>query len=365
MKVSARIASVLVMAWISLFARAGYGGRDAWTTSWSIFPAVTALAASPSPPSLLYAGLNSSDGGGFPSDLYSSRDDGLSWVSLDHFNYKNDVRAIVVAPTDPVTIFVGESGDLVYGVPASLIRSADEGKTWSPVGPGMPWGAALAIDPTDPQRIWLGFGGGLFVSDDGGSTWEPRAAHLFTGGVLSLTIDPGRAHAVFVSGYIGGAYGSAKSDDGGSTWQVIEPFACGGIAKFGITAQTGTVYAAEMFDGPCQAFTASDDGGLTWRELTFPATARFDEAGFGINPTLPEELVWASSDGGSISKDGGSTWAPLGAIGSEWAGGVYEVVFNSGGSSVHVAAAGRVFDYSFTRIVGFPARPASVVRHRP
>jgi hypothetical protein len=82
----------------------------------------------------------------------------------------------------------GEPDRLFVGVdPASLYRSDDSGATWEPV-PGLNehetrprWnpGAGglclhtIAIDPTDPKRMYAGISAaGTFRSDDGGETWR-------------------------------------------------------------------------------------------------------------------------------------------------------------------------------------------------
>jgi hypothetical protein len=82
------------------------------------------------------------------------------------------------------------NGSLYAGVqPAGLFRSDDGGETWRhisglrdhPTRPEwQPGGAglilhALAIDPTDRDRIWVGISAaGVFHTADGGKTWEPR-----------------------------------------------------------------------------------------------------------------------------------------------------------------------------------------------
>jgi photosystem II stability/assembly factor-like uncharacterized protein len=81
-------------------------------------------------------------------------------------------------------------GQLYAGTkPASLLRSADGGRSWERVdgltehpsaGSWNPGAAGLVLhtilsDPSDPQKLWIGISAaGVFATEDGGATWERR-----------------------------------------------------------------------------------------------------------------------------------------------------------------------------------------------
>jgi photosystem II stability/assembly factor-like uncharacterized protein len=73
-----------------------------------------------------------------------------------------------------LTATVDDGKDALLGVDpfAGLVRSDDDGRTWSPLGgpPGTPV-ASLAATP-DATSIVLGTGQGLYRSDDGGASWR-------------------------------------------------------------------------------------------------------------------------------------------------------------------------------------------------
>jgi hypothetical protein len=88
---------------------------------------------------------------------------------------------LAFAPSDDANVYIA-----VY--PGDLYRSTDGGQTWELIAQGVTSGirlqdpdpdmprpalTALAVDPTDPNRLYAGFfRGGVMISHDGGVTWE-------------------------------------------------------------------------------------------------------------------------------------------------------------------------------------------------
>ena len=79
---------------------------------------------------------------------------------------ESNVRALALDPEDAQHVLASVDGDGIY-------RSRDGGSHWErtadlrerPI-----W--ALAFDPHDPQRIYAGTRPGIFVSDDGGTSFS-------------------------------------------------------------------------------------------------------------------------------------------------------------------------------------------------
>lgn len=156
------------------------------------------VVADPRRPSTVYAALND---GWWGPQLMRSRDSGKHWLEVSvpgtprmakrkppigapsaKFPIKN-LWHIEPGPADrPRTIYLGVD-------PASLWRSDDEGESWRPVkginehatrkswnpGAGGMCLHTVMLDPTDPDRMYVGISAaGLFRSDDGGRHWSPK-----------------------------------------------------------------------------------------------------------------------------------------------------------------------------------------------
>jgi photosystem II stability/assembly factor-like uncharacterized protein len=131
--------------------------------------------------------------------------------------YGADVRALIIDPANPDTVFVGTSGGEVY-------VSSDGAHTWRNPRGGVPFPGYvvdnLVIDRTG--RLWaacwgLWGGGALAVSPDGGATWERRDAGLEDESIRAIAIDPHDADFVVV----GALNGVWRSTNGGRAWQKI------------------------------------------------------------------------------------------------------------------------------------------------
>jgi hypothetical protein len=59
-----------------------------------------------------------------------------------------------------------------------LVVSHDAGHTWHESGGGLPKGTAVAIDPSNPDRMLYAARNRLFVSEDGGRFWRALVLEL-------------------------------------------------------------------------------------------------------------------------------------------------------------------------------------------
>jgi len=127
-------------------------------------------------------------------------------------------------------------GRRVYATvaPARVYRSDDGGETWEmvnddatqgmppPPDPDMPRTAplALAVDPTNRERLYIGFvRGGAAISDDGGRTWRPASSGMPPEvSVKAIVVDPTDPQVLYAGAAESGIY---FSTDGGATWQEL------------------------------------------------------------------------------------------------------------------------------------------------
>jgi len=107
---------------------------------------------------------------------------------------------------------VGIQGRDLPAMPANQVAGR-----WTALGTGDAIVRALAIDPSNPSRMYASAQTrGVLVSSDGGATW--RRSNTGLGGFASpwsVTIDPANSRRLYASTQHGGVF---RSDDAGRTW---------------------------------------------------------------------------------------------------------------------------------------------------
>ncbi len=144
-------------------------------------------------PKVVYFGTNA---GG----LFRSSDSGKSWSLLRWFS--GSVDNIVINPKDTRIIYVSSSTD-------GLFKSPDKGTNWQSLNDGLKSFeipsknkiSALAIDPVNPNIIYLGSTVGLLKSNNGAASW--RAMKIITPTKIlpinSITVNPSNPEKIYYS----------------------------------------------------------------------------------------------------------------------------------------------------------------------
>jgi photosystem II stability/assembly factor-like uncharacterized protein len=176
-------------------------GGETWTyTGLPNSERVAKIIVSPASSDTVYAAVPGALWGDSPDrGLYKTSDGGKNWdLILKGANLSTGASGIAMDPNDPNVIFAcmwdfrrkgwtfrsgGEGPDKPSG--SGLYRSADGGATWTEVTPEAnkgfpkkPYGRlAVAIAPSNSKRVYCfveSTDSALFVSDDGGATWDKR-----------------------------------------------------------------------------------------------------------------------------------------------------------------------------------------------
>ncbi len=294
---------------------------------------IGAVAVAPSNPDIIYVGsgeglqrpdLSTGDG------IYKSTDAGKTWQHLG-LPDGQQISSIVVDPHDPNRVFAAVLGH-PYGPneERGVFRSTDGGATWQKVlYKDADTGARqVAFDPSNPRKIYAamwaarqfpwessanGPGSGLFMSNDGGSTWRQLTLGLPNVaddglGPMSFGIapsNPRRMYARVEARRNGGFY---RSDDAGENWRRV-----GNEAR---VIGRGTDTSAVTVDprNPDVVYVAntstyrSTDAGATFIAIK-GAPGGDDYQSIWINPTNPEIIALGVDQGATISVNGGKTWS--------------------------------------------------------
>jgi len=98
--------------------------------------------------------------------LFTSKDEGKTWLALGQRLDKSYIRTLVVSPSQP---------NVLYGITIrqGIFRSNDGGETWKAIISDLEEVRGFAIDPARPDTLYAGtYKDGVFFSEDGGLTWK-------------------------------------------------------------------------------------------------------------------------------------------------------------------------------------------------
>jgi photosystem II stability/assembly factor-like uncharacterized protein len=322
---------------------------------------VGSLFMHPSNPDILIAGVGNvtyPDGSG----VYLSTDGGATWQrTLDAYV----INSVEISSSKPSIAYAGNFQE--------TYRSEDGGWTWNKVSPASGgWGPDgilggqpidYQVDPRNPDRLFANaYGGGNFLSEDGGSTWVD-ASQGYTGSMVrDLLVDPtSPAHifaaarsGIFVSRNGGKSWSGlanapfkindwhavaidprdpqkilseitcqrsiVRSTNGGNSWSTVNqaPERVGWrVIQFApsdpdiVYAGSAGFYSCGSFDNnqPAIGIQVSTDGGASWTEANDSSTQDASVAKLAIHPQDAKIVFAATSNRGLLeTSDGGKTW---------------------------------------------------------
>jgi len=203
---------------------------------------------------------------------------------------------------------------LVLGL-ALLFPICSFAADWQLIGPEGGNVRSLAYDPSDPNRIILGTSAGqLFISQDGGSSWN-LFAHLGQGEdyvIDHVIFDPTNPATVYAAawGLFGDSEGGVfRSDDGGRSWSELMGAHGKSIRAMAMApSDHNTLVIAAV-----QGVFRSRDAGATWERISPENPMAIENhsslknfVSVAIDPQNPDiiyagtqHLPWKTTDGGA------------------------------------------------------------------
>ncbi|MDQ4030489.1 MAG: exo-alpha-sialidase [Actinomycetota bacterium] len=316
------------------------GEGDSWDVDGPLLPGWEVFHAIVDPrDGVLYACANSFVYG---ATVHRSDDLGKSWDRVERIGLPEEsgltlARLWHLEPghaSEPETLWLG-------GDPGCLLRSDDGGASWQAnaamlshptrdrwnPGAGGLCCHSITLDPSDPQRLWIGISAaGVFRTDDGGETWEPTNANVAADFlperhpevgqcVHKVLAHPGQPERLWQQNHCG-VY---RSDDGGASWERLDGNGLPSEFGFALALDPSNPDVAYVVpeEGSGNRVTAggrlgvwrTDDGGSSWAlaavglpEQAWVAVLReglaYDDAG----------ALYLGTQAGSVYTNGGGRW---------------------------------------------------------
>ncbi len=227
------------------------------------------------------------------SGIYRSRDASETWTKIQGIPYTSRrTHVIYQHPTKPEMIFAGTT--------EGLWLSTDNGKpdSWRRMTSLRMVINSIAIHPARPDRVFLGTDdNGVLISVDGGEGYDASNAGFINRQVRAVIADKaerGRVYAGVIFDRVNG--GLFISEDGGVTWNQ----SMSGMGVRDVYSLYQPDYApATIYAGTNHGLFRSDDHGRNWTQVKKEGNAEQN----GPQAGAPADSETATSESNSVKAD--------------------------------------------------------------
>jgi photosystem II stability/assembly factor-like uncharacterized protein len=252
--------------------------------------------------------------------LFTSADNGQTWTPVTlPIAGQAIVRAFAIDPTNPNNLWIGISQFLGGTSPLVVFKSTTNGASWTdvspPVSPGM-GATTIEVDPANPQRVYAAFtpnfGGAneLWVTTDGGASWAERSAGTPNVPINDIAFGNGKAYVVGGQDFGSQFMGLWTTSDDGLNWSDDSSAWPSRAATFVALDPSNS---QQILVGTTRAGLArSTNAGTDW---TFSAgkTASFQVNAIEFAPSSPSTIYLGMSSLAILrSTNGGNSFTPSG-----------------------------------------------------
>jgi hypothetical protein len=150
------------------------------------FQTLFAIAESPLKFGLIYVGTD--DG-----NVHVTKDGGKTWKKImNGLPYQKWVSKMVASAYDMSTVYMTQNGKRDDDFNPYVWKSTDFGNTWEDISGNIPLGPVNVIreDPVDRNILYVATDVGVYVTKDGGKTWNVLGGNLPSVYALDLIIHP-------------------------------------------------------------------------------------------------------------------------------------------------------------------------------
>ncbi|MBU0637325.1 MAG: Ig-like domain-containing protein [Planctomycetes bacterium] len=249
--------------------------------------------------------------------IQRSEDGGANWTD-SIVGAQNTCATSIYADTDHAP----GTPDTLYAtfMDAGLMRSTNQGQTWTPVAPSGPaqyetygghfWRFASARVGNTRYHyttcdLWPPVSASQVLRSADGVNWTavfqtPRQTGSFMSGMMGLAVDPTAPATVYAAQDGGQVF---KTTDSGDTWVATGGQPGGNSFTYALTVDAaGRVFAGTLLDG----LWRSTDGGGTWQRV-------LPELGTVMQCVAAGQSIYAAGGDANLhrSNDGGEMWETL------------------------------------------------------
>ena len=136
--------------------------------------------------------------------FYTGSDDGYVHITKDNMETWQNVtpknlgetlvNAIEISPHDPATVYIATTKYKFNDHTPALYKSTDYGETWTNISSGIPNGSFTRVVREDKDRkdlLYAGTEKGVYLSWNGGKSWEPFQLNLPPAPITDLKVHRG------------------------------------------------------------------------------------------------------------------------------------------------------------------------------
>jgi photosystem II stability/assembly factor-like uncharacterized protein len=293
-------------------------GGEHWTGIWRGDNLARYIWINPRDPEVMYVSTGIFDREAANSDarrnlpggvgIVKSTDGGRTWQVLGRANGLTNlyIGTLFMHPRDPDVLLAG-AGSNAYPEEAGVFLSTNGGRTWENTLRGVHI-HSVEFAVSDPRIAYAAGIEAVYRSEDGGRTWRRVTQGgswgppgIQAGFPIDLEVDPRDANRLFANNYGGGNF---LSEDGGRTWVAASRGYTGAqVRDIAVDARTGRVFAAAR-----SGLYVSTNKGSEWQGVAYPPAAGIEWYVVAVEPFDSWNVLAASNAMGVIVQSYGERW---------------------------------------------------------
>ena len=127
--------------------------------------------------------------------VHITKNDGANWENVTPKGLQEClINAIEISPNDPATAYIATTRYKFNDYTPAIYKTTNYGKSWTNISGGIPYGAFTRVVREDASRkdlLYAGTEKGIYISWNGGASWEPFQLNLPVTPITDLMVHQG------------------------------------------------------------------------------------------------------------------------------------------------------------------------------